>query len=138
MFKDEKYHEYIINQQNLKLILYKFVQYLRKYINSKEVQTLIKIKSKTACNWLYKFGFEYKNIKKYVFIDKYEGPDIVEDYDKFLNIIKNLKLYLIEFEEDRLIKTKNYLDNYTVGRDIHCSVIVITHNKYIFSANNRI
>ena len=63
---------------------------------------------------------------------------MVKNYDKFLNTMKNLKLYLIEFEEDRSIKTKNYSDDYIVEGNIHCFVIVITYNKYTFSTNNEI
>lgn len=46
--------------------------------------------------------------------------------------------YLVEFKKDKLIKTKNYLDNYIVKKDVYYFIIVITYNKYIFFANNRI
>lgn len=62
---------------------------------------------------------------------------MVGDYKKFLNIIKNLELYLIEFKKDKSIKTKNYLNNYIVKEDIYCFIIVITHNKYTFFTNNK-
>lgn len=52
--------------------------------------------------------------------------------------MKNLGSYLIEFEEDGSMKTKEYPDNCAVGGDKHCPVIVITYNKYTFSANNGI
>lgn len=55
-----------------------------------------------------KFRFKYKNITKKVFIK------IIEDYKQFLKIIKKLKLYLIEFEENNIIKTKNYFLNYKI------------------------
>lgn len=111
MFKDEKYNKQTINQQNLGLTLYKLVQHLHKYVSPEGIQTPIEIKSRKAHNWLYKLGFEYKNIKKDVFIDGHERPDKIEDCEKFLNIIKDLKLYLVEFEKDGLIKAKNYLND---------------------------
>lgn len=40
---------------------------------------------------------------------------MVEDCQNFLIIMKNLELYLVEFKEDRSIKTKNYWDNCAVG-----------------------
>ena len=107
MFKDEKYNKYIINQQNLGLTLYKLVQHLREYVNPKGVQTPIEIKSRTARNWLHKLGFEYKDVKKDVFVDGHERPDVVEDREKFLNTMKDLEPYLVEFEEDGLMKIKN-------------------------------
>lgn len=63
---------------------------------------------------------------------------MVEDCQKFLKIMKNLKLYLIKFEEDRSMKTKNYLDNCTIGNNICQLVIIITYDKYIFFINNEI
>lgn len=52
--------------------------------------------------------------------------------------MKDLEPYLVEFEEDGLMKTKNYLDNCVVGGDILRPIIVITHDKCTFSANDRI
>ena len=63
---------------------------------------------------------------------------MVEDYKKFLSIKKNQKPYLIEFEEDKLIKTKKYLSDYIVEEDKYNLIIIITYNKYIFFANNGI
>lgn len=36
----------------------------------------------------------YKNIKKNLFVYKYGKPNMVENHKKFLNIIKNLEIYL--------------------------------------------
>ncbi len=100
---------------------------------------MIEIKSRIAYNWFYWLSFKYKVIKKDVFVDRYKWSDIIENCKKFLNIIKNLGPYLVKFEENRLLKTKKYLDNYIIGRDKHCFIIVIIYNKYIFSiTNNRI
>lgn len=63
---------------------------------------------------------------------------MVEDREKFLNTIKNLEPYLVEFEENRLMKTKNYLDDCTVKGDVRYSVIVITYNECTFFTNNGI
>lgn len=111
---------------------------MRNYINLKKIQSLIEIKSKTARNWLHKLGFEYKNEKKDVFVDRHERIDMVKDCKKFLSTMKDLEPYLIKFKENGLIKTKKYLDDCAVEEDKHCPIIVITHNEYIFSANDRI
>lgn len=52
--------------------------------------------------------------------------------------MKELEPYLVEFEEDGSMKTKEYLSDCVVGGDIHRPVIAITHDKCTFSANNRI
>ena len=88
--------------------------------------------------WLYKLGFEYKNIKKDVFVDGHERPDVVEDCQKFLRIMKDLELYLVEFKKDGSMKTKNYPDNCVIGANIRQPIIVITYNEYTFSANDGI
>lgn len=45
---------------------------------------------------------------------------------------------MVEFEKDKTMKTKMYLDNYAVKGLNQQLVIVITHDKYTFSANNGI
>lgn len=74
------------------------------YINLKEVQSSIEIKFRIVYNKFHKLGFEYKNVKKDVFIGKYKCPDIVEEYKKFLTILKYLESYLIEFEKDKSMR----------------------------------
>lgn len=43
---------------------------------------------------------------------------MVEKYQNFLKIIKDLKPYLIKFEENQFMKTKNYLNNYIISKNI--------------------
>lgn len=59
--------------------LYKLVQYLRDYVNLQSIQALVEIKLQTAQRSLHKLGFEYKDIKKDVFVDIHEQPDKVKD-----------------------------------------------------------
>ena len=63
---------------------------------------------------------------------------MIEDKKNFLNIIENLKLQLIKFEENESIKIKEYLNNYIMEKNKYYLVIIIIYNKYIFSTNNRI
>lgn len=60
------------------------------YVNLERVQSPIEMKSKTARNWLHELGFEYKDVKKDVFVDGHERPDVIEDCKKFLSTMKNL------------------------------------------------
>lgn len=50
--------------------------------------------------------------------------------------MKDLELYLVGFKEDGSMKIKNYPDNCAVGSNVRRLVIVITHNKCSFSAND--
>ena len=111
---------------------------MRDYVNLEGIQSPIEIKSRTARNWLHKLGFEYKDVKKDVFVDGHERPDVVEDRKKFLSTMKDLEPYLVEFEEDGSMKTKEYPDDCAVGGDKRRPVIVITHDECTFSANDGI
>lgn len=62
----------------------------------------------------------------------------MKDCKNFFTKIEELKLYKMEFEEDNIIIPKAYPSNYTVQRDEHQFIIVITHDKYIFFTNNRV
>lgn len=55
------------------------MQYLRDYVNPKNIQTSIEIKLQIIGNSFYKLGFKYKDMKKDMFVDKNEQPDVVED-----------------------------------------------------------
>lgn len=60
----------------LGLSSYKLVQFLKNHVNTQKVERPIVIHSYPAC----KLGYGYKNAHKDVFIDRYEQPNIVEDY----------------------------------------------------------
>lgn len=44
---------------------------------------------------------------------------MVEDRKQFLKTMKELELYLVEFEKDNIIKTNNYPSNCKVKNDKH-------------------
>ena len=83
-------------------------------------------------------GFEYKDVKKDVFVDGYERLDVVEDCKRFLNKMEELKPYLVEFNEDDAMKDKTYPSDCIVGGEDRRPVIIITHDKCTFSANDTI
>lgn len=91
-----------------------------------------------ARNKLYKLGFEYKNNKKNVFVNRYKQSNVVKSYKKFLNKINDLKLYFVEFKKNKIIKTKNYLNDYTIRKNVYYFIIIIIHDNCIFFANNEI
>ncbi len=73
------------------------------------------MKSRTARRWQHKLGLKYKDVKKEVFVDGHERPDVLKDREQFLKTMKELELYLIEFGEDGTMKAKNYPSNCKVG-----------------------
>ena len=52
-----------------------------------------------------------------MFLDGYKQADIVEDCKNFLKKLEELKLYMVEFEEDSIIKPKIYLTNCVINGD---------------------
>lgn len=115
---------------------YKLVQFLKNYINPEEVDGLIEICSYTTWIWLNKLGYSYEDVYKDVFVDWHKQPDIVKDCVNFLKVIKDLKPYIVKFEEDKTMKPEIYPNNCIVEDSNWRSVIRITHDKYIFFANN--
>ena len=111
---------------------------MRDYVNLEGIQSSIEIKSRIARNWLHKLGFEYKDVKKDVFIDGHERPNVFKDRKKFLSTMKDLEPYLVEFEKDGSMKTKEYPNDCAVGGDKRRLVIVITHDECTFLANDGI
>ena len=77
-------------------------------------------------------------MKKDVFVDRHERPDVVEDRERFLKTMKELEPYLVEFEEDGTMKAKNYPSDCKGGGDEHRPIILITHDECTFSSNDGI
>lgn len=63
---------------------------------------------------------------------------MVEDQNLFLNQIEELKSYMVEFDEDNAIKAKEYSIYCIIENDEYQLIIVITHDKYDFSTNDRV
>lgn len=89
--------------------LYQLVQFLQGYVNSEKTTTLIKIKLRTLYNWLHQLRFEYKDIKKDVFVDNHKQPNVAKDWKKKFYKIKKLNLYLLKFNENKTMKKKSIL-----------------------------
>lgn len=67
----------------IELSSYKLVQFLKDYVNPQGVEAPIEICLHTARTWLNKLGYEYKDLRKNVFIDGHKRPDVVEDSANF-------------------------------------------------------
>ncbi len=117
---------------------YKLVQFLKTYVSPQGIETPIVIRSRIARRWLCKLGYEYKDVRKDVFVDGHERSDVVEGCKNFLTKIEELKPYVVEFEEDGTMKPKAYPFDCAVGGDECRPIIVITHDECTFSANNGI
>lgn len=73
-----------------------------------------------------------------MFVDGHERPDVVEDRERFLKTMEELKPYMVEFNEDGTMKDKEYPLDCAVGGGIRRPIIVITHDECTFSANDGI
>lgn len=87
----------------VELSSYKLLQFLKKYINSKKIETLVVICFYIIQTWPCKLGFVYKKVCKNVFINHHEQPDVVEDQNCFFTKIEELKLYIVEFNKNGAI-----------------------------------
>ena len=50
-----------------------------------------------------------------VFVDGHKQSDVIEDCASFLKRIKEFKSYIVEFNQDKIVKPKVYLFDCTVG-----------------------
>lgn len=78
------------------------------------MEILIVIYLYIAQKWLCKLKYEYKDIYKYILIDKHGQLNIIKDYKIFLNTIEELKLYIVKFDKNNAIKPKIYYLNYII------------------------
>lgn len=94
------------------------------------------IRPRTARLWLNRLGYRYTDIKKGVFLDGHERPDVVQDRHYFLTELEKLSPYLVEFREDGSMVSKQYPADCAVNGPNRRPCILITHDESTFSANN--
>lgn len=71
-----------------------------------------------------------------MFIDRHKHLNIVDNRNNIFTRIKDLKFYMLKFEEDNKIKSKVYLFDCTVEGNNGQPIIIIIYDKYTISANN--
>lgn len=120
------------------MCLYKLVKYLKNYVNLEQKKSLVEIKSQSIRKWLHKLGYESKDVKKNVFVDEYKWLNVVKDFIRFLNKLEKLKPYLVNFNENSIIKDKIYSSDCAIDGKNLWPVIVITYNEYTISAHEGI
>lgn len=79
-------------------------------------RSCIRIYLRTARKWLNRLEYKWKNVWKRVFFDEYKRKDVVEYQEIFLEEIKALLLYFVEFKEDGTILSKEYPDDCAIRR----------------------
>ena len=77
-------------------------------------------------------------MKKDVFVDRHKQSDVEEDYKRFLNKMKDLKPYLIEFNKNGTMKDKTYSLDCIVRNENCQQIMIITHDECTFLANDNI
>lgn len=73
-----------------------------------------------------------------MFIDGHKQPKVIENQNCFFTKIKELKSYMVKFNEDGTMKAKNYLVDYIVREKKWCLIIIMTYDRYTFFVNDRI
>ena len=81
-------------------------------------------------------GYKWKEVQKGVFFGGHKCKDVIKYQNLFLNEIKLLLPYFVEFLEDSIIASKEYLSDYIVGQLEKRLIIIIIHNKNTFSVND--
>ena len=94
------------------------------------------IRLKTARKWLNCLVYKWKKVQKGVFFDGHKWEDVVEYRETFLSKLKLLLPYFMGFSDNSSILPKAYPDNCIVGGSDQRPIIMITHDKNTFSANN--
>ena len=92
--------------------------------------------SRTAQKWLNKLEYKYEHVKKNLFIDGHEKPDVIKNQKNFLEIIEKLKPYLVKFDKIGQMILNIHPSDYKIKTDKYQPVIIIIYNKYTFSFNN--
>lgn len=80
--------------------------------------------------------YNWHNIQKKVFINRYKRSNVVEYCYQFLRELESIKSYLVEFEKNGSMKLKVYLDNCSVGGSNCYFIISIMHDESTFNTNN--
>ena len=93
------------------------------------------IRSRTARKWLNRLGYKWKEVQKGVFFDGHEREDVVEYRKTFLDEMKSLLPYFVEFSDGSMLP-KEYPDDCAVGGSDKRPIIMITHDESTFSAND--
>ena len=105
-------------------------------LSDDSVDCRIGICSRTARRWLNRLGYKWKEVQKGVFFDGHEREDVVEYRETFLDEIKALLPYFVEFNEDGSILPKVYPEDCAVGGPNKRPIIMITHDESTLSAND--
>lgn len=71
-----------------------------------------------------------------MFIDGHKRPDVIEDRKHFLQVMKELEPYLVEFDKTGQMIPKVYPSDCKVRGDKRRPVIVITHDECTFLSND--
>lgn len=80
----------------------------------------------------------YEDMDKDIIIEVYERRNVIKDCANFLKKMDKLNSFWIKFNEDDTMKSKVYFFNYIIRGKNFWPIIIITYDKYIFLANNKI
>jgi hypothetical protein len=89
-----------------------------------------------ARRWLRRLGFNWREVRKGIYIDGHERPDVVEYRKNFLDYMHGLGPYLVEFDENGEIKEKQYPPDCYARSPFRRPIIPVTHDESTFNAHD--
>lgn len=81
-------------------------------------------------------GYKWREVQKGIFFDGHERADVVESRKSFLDKMKSLLPYFVEFSENGLMVSKEYPNDCVVSGPDQRPIIIITNDESTFSAND--
>lgn len=104
---------------------------LHKLDDNQENRTL---SSRAVVDWLYRLGYEWKEVKKGLYKGGHERENVLEDWNQvFFLKFQELQPRMLEWDrEEKLIHTVDEIWAITGERPL----VVVTHDKCIFHAND--
>ncbi|CAG8500594.1 9239_t:CDS:2 [Scutellospora calospora] len=93
-FKSDEYSKIEKARLYTMLSYLRFVKCGRKRV---EASTIVAEAAEKARNWLEAFGFEYSEVRKGMYIDRYECADVVAYHERFLERMAEYETHMIVF-----------------------------------------
>ena len=93
-------------------------------------------RARTARVWLHRLGLDWRQIRKGVYFDGHERPDVLAERERFLDMLDKLDPFLVRFDVEGNILPQEYPPNCFPGSPISKPIILITHDESTFNTHD--
>lgn len=87
------------------------------------------IRARSACRWLRRMGYRYRDIRKGIFLDGHERSDVIEYRQIFVRTISDLESLIVEYDING-----NMIEKSPMPGERLC--VLMAHDESTFSAND--